>query len=64
MTQTPEPLDLDAVQQRWELADCRDAQYFAIWNSGQDVPDLIAEIRRLQRLLHVSSYRPEDARPI
>lgn len=70
MTQTPEPLDLDAVQERYSVAfettwiaetgetkeefDERThrEQDYAWWNVAKDVPDLVAEIRRLQQMLH------------
>jgi hypothetical protein len=48
MTQTPEPLDLDAVQQRYEAADwlIDDGHYTA--DCIRDVPLLVAEIQRLR----------------
>jgi hypothetical protein len=52
MTQTPEPLDLDAVQQRWDVFTRGWTGYAGVAACANDVPALIAEIRRLQQMLH------------
>jgi hypothetical protein len=46
------PLDLDAVQQRWDVFTRGWTGYAGVAACANDVPALIAEIRRLQQTLH------------